>query len=151
MPASRAAVITGLRPDQTGIYELGHSMVNSAAAMASVGLEEQFKRHGYDTYLTGKFYHTEPTKRAWPEERMKAAWTEIKEPVAQKDPQLAGGYNSIGHAPGGMESMNDVAALKNTKGWLAAKHDKPFFIVQGLTKPHVALVVPKEFFDMYPL
>ncbi len=148
---SRAAVITGLRPDQTGIYDLGHSMVNSPVAMAAVGLEEQFKRHGYDTYLTGKFYHVEPTKRAWPEERMKAAWTEIKEPVNQKDPQLAGGYNSIGPAPGGMESMPDVAALKNTKGWLAAKHDKPFFIVQGLKKPHVAFVVPKEFFDQYPL
>ncbi len=148
---SRAAVITGLRPDETGIYDLGHSMVNSPAAMAAIGLEEQFKRHGYNTYLTGKFYHVEPTKRAWPQERMDAAWTEIKEPVSQKDPQLAGGYNSLGPATGGMESMSDFASLKNTRGWLAAKHDRPFFIVQGIKKPHVAFVVPQEFFDLYPL
>ncbi len=148
---SRAAVITGLAPHQTGIYDLGHSMINSPAAMASVGLEEQFKRHGYDTYLTGKFYHSQPTQRAWPEKRMKAAWTEMKEPFSNHEPKLKGGWEAYGPAPGGMESMPDVACLKNTAGWLKEKHDKPFLIVQGINKPHVAFVVPKEFYDMYPL
>ena len=61
------------------------------------------------------------------------------------------GMFSIGPAPGGFESMPDFAILKNTKGWLAQKHDKPFFIVQGIAKPHVTFVVPKQFFDLYPL
>ncbi len=155
---SRAAVITGMAPHQTGIYDLGHSMTNSPPAMAAIGLEEQFKRHGYDTYQTGKLYHAEPTKRAWPAERMKSAWTEMKEPFSDHGPMLANGntimgrgISAIGPAPGGLATMPDVACLKNTQGWLAQQHDKPFLIVHGINMPHVAFVVPQEFFDLYPL
>jgi arylsulfatase A-like enzyme len=31
------------------------------------------------------------------------------------------------------------------------KHDKPFFIGVGLTKPHTPLYVPDEYFDRYPI
>ncbi len=155
---SEAAVITGMAPHQTGIYDLGHSMVNSVHAMQAIGLEEQFKRHGYDTYQTGKFYHSEPTKRAWPKDRMQAAWTEMKGPFSNHGPILAkgnkvmgGGVSAIGPAPNGLGSMPDVACLKNTQGWLAQGHDRPFLIVHGINKPHVAFVVPQEFYDLYPL
>ncbi len=54
---SRVAVATGMAPHQTGIYQLGDRMSRSDPAMAAVTLEENFKRHGYETYVTGKYYH----------------------------------------------------------------------------------------------
>ena len=154
---SRVAIITGMAPHQTGIYQLGDSMSKSAPALAAISLEEQFKRHGYETYLTGKYYHAK-TDRWWPDNRIDAAWTEKKPPFSDHGPMLSKGNKvmgsgilSIGPAPGGMDSMPDVAILKNTQGWLAQKHEKPFFIVHGISKPHLSFVVPQRFYDMYPL
>ena len=154
---SRVAVCTGMAPHQTGVYLLDDFVSKSAPAMAAISLEEQFKRHGYNTYLTGKYYHGNPVNW-WPEDRMAAIWNERKAPYSDHGPILKKGNEvmdkgvyAIGSAPGGIASMPDVAILKNTQGWLAAKHDKPFFIVQGISKPHLSFVVPKQFFDLYPL
>ena len=54
---SRVAVLTGMAPHQTGVYQLGDRLSKSAPAISAIALEENFKRHGYDTYLTGKYYH----------------------------------------------------------------------------------------------
>jgi len=154
---SRVAVCTGMAPYQTGIYELNDFMMKSTPALAAVGLEEQFKRHGYNTYLTGKYYHGNPVNW-WPEKRMAATWTERKPPFSAHGPILKNGnhvmgpgVHAIGPAPGDMETMPDVAILKNTQGWLKQKHEKPFFLVHGISKPHLSFVVPQRFFDMYPL
>ena len=154
---SRSAITTGLAPWHTGIYELNDEIRQSVPALAAVALEEQFKRHGYDTYWTGKYYHGGPNNW-WPEDRLKAMWTETKEPFSNHGPILKGGNDVVGKgvyvigpAKGGMNEMPDVAILKNTQGWLAEKHSNPFFMVHGISKPHVSYVVPKEFYDMYPL
>lgn len=154
---SRVAVVTGMAPHQTGVYDLDDFVSKSTPAMAAVSLEEQFKRHGYDTYLTGKYYHAGP-RNWWPEDRMARVWTQRRAPFSDHGPILKNGNTvmdngvyAIGPAPGGKASMPDVAILENTRGWLATKHDKPFLIVHGISKPHLSFVVPKEFFDLYPL
>lgn len=154
---SRAAVTSGMAPHQTGIYELADPLKTSQPALAAISLEEQFKRHGYATYLTGKYYHGK-TASWWPDDRVAAAWTEKKPPFSDHGPKgpkggdiMGPGVYSSGPAPGGMESMPDVEILKNTQGWLAQKHDKPFFMVHGISKPHLSFVVPQRFFDLYPL
>lgn len=157
---SRAAVTSGLAPHQTGIYTLADSLRTSAPALAAVSLEEQFKRHGYDTYLTGKYYHGNPASW-WPEDRVNAAWTEKKPPFSNHGPLLGPDQGEslmadqpvyrTGPAPGGLESMTDVQILQNTRGWLAAPHAKPFLLVHGISKPHLSFVVPQRFFDLYPL
>ncbi len=153
---SRVAVLTGLAPHQTGVYQLGDLMSKSAPAMASIALEENFKRHGYDTYLTGKYYHA-GEDRWLPKDRLDAAWTQRRPTIGDdflKDGPnkiIGGGILSIGPATIGVESMPDTVNVKNTRGWLSEKHDKPFFIVHGIHKPHLSYVVPQEFFDIYPL
>jgi len=154
---SRVAVCTGMTPHQTGIYQLDDFMAKSAPAIAAVAMEEQFKRHGYDTYLTGKYYHGNPVNW-WPEKRMAATWTERKPPFSNHGPILKNGNNvmgsgvhAIGPAPGDGETMPDVDILNNTQRWLKQKHEKPFFLVHGISKPHLSFVVPQRFFDMYPL
>ncbi len=153
---SRVAVSSGLAPHQTGIYQLGDLLTRSAPALAAVALEEQFKRHGYDTYLTGKYYHA-AEDHWWPKTRLDAMWTERKPPFSDHGPKdgtnkvMGGGVSAIGPAPGGMASMPDVAILRNTQVWLSQQHAKPFLMVHGISKPHVAFVVPQRFFDLYPL
>ncbi len=152
---SRVAVLTGMAPHQTGIYQLGDLLTKSPPAMAAMALEEQFKRHGYDTYLTGKYYHAGES-HWWPTDRLDAMWTQRKLPFSDHGPKdgknkvMGGGILAIGPAPAGMESMPDVAILKNTKAWLTEERDKPFFIAHGISKPHLSFVVPQEFFDLYP-
>ena len=153
---SRVAVITGMAPHQTGVYQLGDLMSRSQPAMAAIALEENFKRHGYDTYLTGKYYHA--NEDHWlPKDRLNAAWTQrrptISDDFLKDGPNkiIGGGILSIGPANVGVESMPDTVNVKNTRGWLSEKQDKPFFIVHGIHKPHLSFVVPQQFFDLYPL
>ena len=146
----------GNAPHQTGIYQLSHLMSNSAPVLAAIALEENFKRHGYETYLTGKYYHANIDH--WlPKDRLNAAWTKRQLPFSDHSPKdgpnkiIGGGILSIGPAAIGVESMPDMAIVKNTRAWLAEQHDKPFFIAHGINKPHLSFVVPQQFFDLYPL
>ncbi len=153
---SRVAVLTGMAPHQTGVYQLGDLMSRSAPAMAAIALEENFKRHHYNTYLTGKYYHA--SEDHWlPKVRLDKAWTQRKLPFSDHSAKdgpnkiIGGGILSVGPASIGIEAMPDAATVKNTRSWLAEKHDRPFFIVHGINKPHLSFVVPQQFFDMYPL
>jgi hypothetical protein len=103
---SRVAVLTGLAQHQTGVYQLGDRMTRSEPAMAAVALEENFRHHGYDTYLTGKYYHA--SEDHWlPKTRFDDAWTQrffgrsvvplIKTPDAQW-PYVAVTSHDVGSA-----------------------------------------------------
>ncbi len=153
---SRVAVLTGMAPHQTGVYQLSDRLTQSAPAMSAIALEENFKRHGYDTYLTGKYYHAKEDH--WlPSDRLDAAWTLRLPPFSDHAPKdgpnkiIGNGILSIGPASVGIESMPDTAIVKNTHGWLSEKHARPFFLVHGINKPHLSFVVPQQFFRMYPL
>ncbi|TWU02211.1 sulfatase [Stieleria varia] len=153
---SRVAIMTGLAPHHTGVYQLGDRLSRSKPALAAIALEENFKRHGYNTYLTGKYYHA--NEDHWlPKARLDAAWTQRLAPFSNHEPKhgpnriIGGGILSIGPASIGVESMPDTAIVNNTRAWLSQKHDKPFLIVHGINKPHLSFVVPQSFFDLYPL
>ncbi len=53
--ASRASLMTGLRPDSTGVYDLTTHFRQKVPDV--VTLPEHFKRHGYHTQALGKIYH----------------------------------------------------------------------------------------------
>lgn len=52
---SRASVMTGLRPDSTGVYDLTTHFREKVPDV--VTLPQQFKNHGYVTQAFGKIYH----------------------------------------------------------------------------------------------
>ncbi len=153
---SRVAIDTGLAPHQTGIYELGERMVRSEIASACVTLPEQFKRHGYQTYMSGKYYHNSED-HWWPKDRLDAMWSERKMPFSDHSPKdgpnkiIGGGILSIGPTSLTDEEMPDAKIANNTRDWLAQDHAAPFLIVNGINKPHLSFVVPQRFFDLYPL
>ncbi|HRE04209.1 MAG TPA: sulfatase [Opitutaceae bacterium] len=53
--ASRASLMTGLRPDSTGVYDLTTHFRKKVPG--AVTLPEHFKHHGYHTQALGKIYH----------------------------------------------------------------------------------------------
>ena len=54
---SRASMLGGLRPDTTGIYEIGDSWKISKRPDTHPTLPRYFRDHGYRTLSFGKIYH----------------------------------------------------------------------------------------------
>ena len=53
------------------------------------------------------------------------------------------------------ENDRDFMPDEITSQWVSEKlsesHDKPFFIVAGMNRPHAPRYVPKQFFDLFPI
>src|SRR5690606_23976369 len=74
---SRAAVLSGLRPSTTGIYENSGVWSQSKALVESVQLPEHFRNEGYHTFWAGKLWHTGPATQP-SQERMQQMWDNMK-------------------------------------------------------------------------
>ena len=49
------------------------------------------------------------------------------------------------------DELNGRWAVKNLQDFANKTNDKPFFMGVGFIRPHTPLIVPKRFFDMFPL
>ncbi|MGS2760877.1 sulfatase [Sinomicrobium sp. M5D2P9] len=160
---SRAAVLTGLSPVVTGLYDNPDHFQNSEEAMAATLIPEHFKENGYITMWSGKLFHTgrkqyfsRPGKQ-----RMEKMWDDSQGhdggygpmPVKSNIP------DSIRHPPlfdygpweGPDKDFPDVVNTDITIDRLNQNYDAPFFMALGLYRPHNPWTAPKRFFDMYPL
>ncbi|MEZ5400605.1 MAG: sulfatase [Bryobacteraceae bacterium] len=148
---SRAAVFSGLYPHTTGAYRNGCDPWTKPPLDKTENMIECFKRNGYTTFGRGKILHA-PTAP----EREKTMW----------DNQYFGG--GFGPFPPKQDLEIPTDRWWGTTAWqrpdsefpdvpnaeaiidiLAQKHEKPFFAVYGLWRPHTPFTAPKRFFDMY--
>jgi arylsulfatase A-like enzyme len=143
---SRTALLSGLRPSTTGIYDNGAHYSKGAGVTAAGSLVMQFKNAGYETLGMGKLWHG---GLGFPEQ-----WTATggKEPAAhgKLDDRSIGGI-AFGIITGGDECVPDTATTDWAVAELGKKHDKPFFLVPGFHKPHMPWNVPQKYYDMHPL
>ncbi|MBD0825184.1 sulfatase [Aestuariibaculum marinum] len=153
---SRSAVLTGLSPVVTGIYDNSDNFQNSEEAMAATLIPEHFKNNGYITMWSGKLFHSRPNR-----ERIQKMWDDMD--------GHDGGYGPMPKQPNVInkiksprmfdyESWNgpdsDFSDVKNTDltiQRLQDEYEAPFFMTLGLYRPHNPWTAPKRFFDMYPL
>lgn len=166
---SRASVMTGIRPSNSGIYGMIRDdsiKTHNLASKEIKFLPEYFSDHGYDTYGVGKIFHSfapkgifknaagrfagpKPNHNFGPKPEQRMVW----EGYAQVDPKKYGRTSTDwGPFPANDTEMPDY---QNTQ-WAIdklAQHDssKPFFMAVGYMRPHVPLHVPKKWFDLYPL
>jgi len=49
------------------------------------------------------------------------------------------------------EDMGDYKVVNQGIDYFGKKHDKPFFLAIGLTRPHLPWYVPQKYYDQYPL
>lgn len=146
---SRTALLSGLRPGSTGVYENNADWRTTNAAQV-VHLPAHFKQNGYHVATIGKIYHGGYPAPA-------SYWDEVG--TGRGGAGNAGGKAElwgfgnfqIGPTAGDDQNMLDFRNMTYGINQLAKKHDKPFFLACGLAKPHLPFSVPKKYFDMYPL
>lgn len=151
---SRASLMTGLRPDHTGVYNLTTHFRRAHPDI--VTLPQLFKENGYEAVGIGKMYHNLNTRPAG-------------DPLSWSRPQVmywgnhrvdqpqAPGYTNVPFAELPPAQCYDVPDEAYLDGRIAAAavqtlrelKDKPFFLGVGFWKPHLPYNAPKKYWDLY--
>jgi arylsulfatase A-like enzyme len=141
---ARAALMSGLRPSTTGVYENQNDW--RTVIPQELTLTTAFRKAGYRVVGAGKIYH-----EAYPR---RAEWDDYLERPGQ-DPQPTGdtGVGGIKFAPLDCsdDDLREAKIVRYGIDQLGKSHDKPFFLAVGLHKPHMPWNVPRKYFDMHPL
>ncbi len=174
---SRAAILTGYRPETTGQYTNSGNFRNRANNVSIVTLPQKMMQAGYNTIAAGKIFHL-------PRGNSKDSVSTLSDPQSWN-------FQQIGEV--GTPSNKDYLTANNVAKWLAEdtlkfnaenylakasiwgaikekkeecgdwkmsqycadflkkEQTKPFFLALGISRPHQPLLAPKEYFDKYPL
>lgn len=157
---SRASFLTGLRPDSTGIWD--NDMDIRVKHPDIVTLPQHFKNNGWYSAREGKMFHMNvPMGVGTPQFQDPPSWNHNGSPQGMEDKspgvlhQLTPKSNrgaaidwmSVAEAKG----QADEDAASRAIAVLEQHRNEPFFLGLGFVRPHVPLVAPAKFFDMYPL
>jgi len=165
---SRSSMLSGLRPDSTGIYS-GSQRLDSSDAQV-VSLPAYFRRSGYRTLSVGKVYHArDEDPQAWSEPPWHVApnddnwqgyasreshelrirlWEEAlaEDPDAQFYQFNAG---AVEHANLPESNYRDGKIAAKAVELLRGNADQPFFLAVGFVKPHLPFAAPDRYWDLY--
>ena len=157
---SRASMLTGRRPDVTGVQtNQVHFRQNIPEV---VTLPELFRKHGYFVARVGKLYHYGVPREIGTSGVMDdpRSWDTVFNPRGRdKDeegkifslvPGRFGGTLSWLSAEGTDEEQTDGKGAAEAVRLLEAIRDRPFFLAVGFYRPHTPYVAPKKHFDLYP-
>jgi arylsulfatase A-like enzyme len=161
---ARAALMSGKRPSTSACYQ--NSEFWKRYIPEGIGLTVPLKQAGYYVAGCGKIYHG---STYYPSE-----WDDYG-----KEQGLGGDEDEETDGPNGKkpgQSTLKGGPVKKMEGFqipvnhdlqdsdladwhivsyctnqLAQKHDKPFFLACGLHKPHLPWVVPRKYYDLFPV
>jgi len=155
---SRASLLTGLRPDSTGVYDLKHLVQDEVPHQ--ITLPAYFKQNGYETISIGKIFHHRLRDSA-------SAWSKgpfwVKGPeyvteeglrLVEENHKLTPGWEGDVGAPCEIADVPDHA-YKDGKFTDYAVQElqrlstKRFFLGVGYIKPHLPFTAPKKYWDLY--
>jgi arylsulfatase A-like enzyme len=141
---SRAALLSGLRPSTSGVYDNGDDW--RTVIPPERCLTTAFRNAGYFVAGTGKIYHGGFPRRS--------EWDEYFNRLGG-DPAPSGdtGIGGIKFAPLDCrdEDLREWKIVNYGVSQLQKQHDKPFFLAIGLHKPHMPWNVPRKYYDLHPL
>ncbi len=175
---SRNSILSGCRPDTTGIFDNDHFLRPSMPDV--VTLPQHFKQHGYTSLSLGKiFHHSTFQPGDDPQSWSEPAWYQGPDGTAYDYSREAtySWFTKESH-----NYVNRLKALPKNKqprlmrgppfeaanepddryldGQTAAKaietlrrfrsEQKPFFLAVGFMKPHLPFNCPQKYWDLYP-
>ena len=145
---SRTAVLSGVAPWRSGIYQNSQLVDESKVLKDAISLPQHFKDNGYYVASAGKVSHGYDVRRVW-DKRL----AHKRDPVPPNAPlsKIGRGEKDWGpiHLP--EAEMNDAKYADFAIAELQRDHDKPFLIACGLFHPHYPWYVPQKYLNMYPL
>lgn len=163
---SRNALLTGLRPQTVGIYDLGTNF--RAATPDAVTLPQWFKDHGYRSEGIGKIFHVghgnheDPASWSVPHFQAKTVDYVLPENKTSltREEAMFSNKNSANLPRGAAYESADVPDNAYADGKIAdeavrrlreasQKPGEPFFMAVGFLKPHMPFCAPKKYWDLY--
>jgi iduronate 2-sulfatase len=168
---SRNALLTGLRPQTLGIYDLATNFRRSRPD--AITLPQYFKQQGYRTEALGKIFHVghgnRNDKRSWSVPHWRSKVIDYALPQSTAAGELTREEALFDNVPaeqanklpkGAAYEAADVADNAYADGQVAdeairriqnaaSKPDEPFFIAVGFAKPHLPFCAPQRYWDLY--
>jgi arylsulfatase A-like enzyme len=156
---SRSALLTGLRPSTSGVYSNRENLRHSEKASQVLTIPQYFSANGYTSISTGKIFHKHPGKP----DRDHGQWAFDVwqlESAGKWAPQSQSNLPYYEIQGTKMDWGPDLSEKEETKDWMSAEwiagklreeHTNPFFMMLGISKPHLSWFVPQEYFDLYNL
>jgi arylsulfatase A-like enzyme len=171
---SRSALLSGFMPATTGIYGNSNNMLGSEIVQTHATMPEYFSKHGYVTISSGKIFHKHITENGndhghwaydiWKQEKGAGGDAPRRDKLySRKQGIINGKFEpsaenkgsgvdfTWGPTVGGKETTKDYMTAKWFEQQLQKDYDKPFFMLAGISKPHLPFYAPQEYFDLYDL
>lgn len=155
---SRASVMTGLRPDTLGVWDLVTHFRQNRPDVTTI--PQLFKGNGYHAQCVGKIFHNwrqddyqgDPDSWSVPSVLHYNSHANDKPQVAgEAPPNLASGR--MGHecrdVPDEAYFDGRVAATAIETMRAIHENEEPFFLAVGFWKPHTPFNAPKKYWDLY--
>jgi choline-sulfatase len=169
---SRSSMLTGRRPDTTGVLANPRSGRVATDYTSSphfrefipdtVTLPQLFRQRGYVAARVGKLYHYGvPGQIGTSGLDDPPSWDYIVNPAGRDKAEEHKVFSLVPGSYGGVLSWlaADGSDLEQTDGLVATAaiglleqyRDRPFFLAVGNFRPHTPYVSPKKYFERYPV
>jgi arylsulfatase A-like enzyme len=170
---SRTAMFTGVHAAKSGVYYNAQAFRRTKAPISRAEtLHGLFLRHGYLTAGFGKIVHTPwqndnlddftPGFRVGHRDKKFVTHTDadlvkfilpetLRVPMPDYLPTRFGALPDDWDRDDPAKLQEDTEHANRTIGFLQTTHGQPFFVTCGFWRPHSERIVPKRYFDMYPL
>ena len=148
---SRASFLTSRRPDTTRVYDQTTYWRTAGGNFTTI--PQYFKHHGYETVGMGKVFHGSPASGG--DDPLSWSAPFYHPPTLQYWGNASTSWQGVTSKQRQLVPLPDE--LLTTHAVMAIEHlrdqtyEKPLFLAVGFYKPHLPLVVPQEYLDMYPL
>ncbi len=151
---SRTSLMTGLRPDTTGIYGLAPWFRDVEGLAGVVTLPQHLQANGYTTLSAGKIYHGGYGRRPEDREFQKLGPPATGAPFPSerlvKDTPQPHKLVDWGVFPHRDEDKGDHKIAEWAVAQLDAKPEGPWFLSAGFFLPHVPCFATQKWFDLHP-
>lgn len=155
----RTAVMTGIAPNVSGLYENGQKM-REVLPDAEL-IPAYFSRHGYWSSGSGKILHYFIDAESWddyfPSRKSENPFPRTLYPEKRPVNLPRGGpWQYVETDWGGLDATDeefggDWLVTQYVSEQLRRKHEQPFFLACGIYRPHEPWFVPQKYFDRFPL